>query len=23
MHNFLETAYFQNKFVPFKEANIS
>ena len=23
MHNFLETAYFQNKFVPFREANIS
>ena len=23
MHNFLELAYFQNKFVPFKEANIS
>ena len=23
MHIFLETAYFQNKFVPFKEANIS
>ena len=23
MHNFLETAYFQNQFVPFKEANIS
>ena len=23
MHNFLETAYFQHKFVPFKEANIS
>lgn len=23
MHNFLDTAYFQNKFVPFKEANIS
>ncbi len=23
MHNFLETAYLQNKFVPFKEANIS
>ena len=23
MHNFLETAYFQSKFVPFKEANIS
>ncbi|MGD1920152.1 MAG: branched-chain amino acid transaminase [Pleurocapsa sp.] len=23
MHNFLEIAYFQNKFVPFKEANIS
>lgn len=23
MHNFLATAYFQNKFVPFKEANIS
>ncbi len=23
MHNFLETAYFQNKFVPFEEANIS
>ena len=23
MHNFLETAYFQNKFVPFTEANIS
>jgi len=23
MENFLETAYFQNKFVPFKEANIS
>ncbi len=23
MHNFLETAYFQNKFVPFKEANVS
>lgn len=23
MHNFLEFAYFQNKFVPFKEANIS
>lgn len=23
MHNFLETAYFKNKFVPFKEANIS
>jgi branched-chain amino acid aminotransferase len=23
MHDFLETAYFQNKFVPFKEANIS
>ena len=23
MHTFLETAYFQNKFVPFKEANIS
>ncbi|MGF1588832.1 MAG: branched-chain amino acid transaminase [Pleurocapsa sp.] len=23
MHNFLETAYFQNKFVPFEQANIS
>ena len=23
MHNFLELAYFQNKFIPFKEANIS
>lgn len=23
MHNFLDTAYLQNKFVPFKEANIS
>ena len=23
MHNFLDIAYFQNKFVPFKEANIS
>ena len=23
MHNFLDTAYFQNKFVPFKDANIS
>ena len=23
MHNFLEIAYFQNKFVPFKEANVS
>jgi branched-chain amino acid aminotransferase len=23
MHNFLETAYFKNQFVPFKEANIS
>lgn len=23
MHNFLETAYFQHQFVPFKEANIS
>ena len=23
MHNFLETAYFQNKFIPFKEANVS
>lgn len=23
MHNFLDTAYFQNKFVPFQEANIS
>ena len=23
MHNFLDLAYFQNKFVPFKEANIS
>ena len=23
MHNFLEIAYFQNKFVPFKDANIS
>ena len=23
MHNFLETAYFKNQFVPFHEANIS